>query len=185
MKERLDLGENLKGLKKLVRRFGIIIAFIVLCIVTSFLSDIFLTTGNLINVLRQVSINGILAVGMTLVIISKGIDLSVGSILAITGAITATFLAKGFFIGIGLAIGLGMFLGFINGLAITRFNIPPFVATLGMMTVGRGMTLAYTSGYPLMPTRNPIFQAIGAGYIGPIPIPVIISAVVFVLLDFS
>jgi ribose/xylose/arabinose/galactoside ABC-type transport system permease subunit len=163
------------------RRYGIVVGFVLLFIVTSLLSNVFLTPTNLINVLRQVSINGILAVGMTLVIISAGIDLSVGSVLALAGAVAASFMVYGFAVGIGLGLAVGVTLGLLNGLMVTRLAIPPFVATLGMMAAARGMTLAYTGGRPIMPARDELFRAVGAGYVGPIPVPVIIAGLVFLL----
>jgi len=174
---------NLKNNRKVgnfVRKFGIVIGLLILSLTTSLLSKTFLTYPNLINILRQVSINGILAVGMTLVILSGGIDLSVGSVLAISGALVANFMEKGFLLAIVIALGIGSILGIINGSAITKLNIPPFIATLGMLTIGRGMTLAYTKGYPLIPADNRYFRFIGAGYLGPVPVPVIILVVTFI-----
>lgn len=163
----------------LTTRAGLLLGFFALCLVTALLSRTFLTVTNIINILRQVSINGVLAVGMTLVIISGGIDLSVGSILAIVGAVVASMMVNGFVESIGLGIMLGAALGLVNGVVITRLRVPPFVATLGMMTIARGATLAFTRGYPIAPAKNSAFQYIGAGYLGPVPVPVIALLVVF------
>ncbi|MDA3938838.1 MAG: ribose ABC transporter permease [Spirochaetia bacterium] len=163
-------------------RFGLIIAFFIMIITISFLSDRFLTLPNILNILRQSSINGIIAVGMTMVILTAGIDLSVGSILGLTAVITADLLHSGIpvFLAILLGLLLGFCIGFVNGLLITKFKIPPFIATLGMMTLARGLAFTYTQGKPIT-GLNESFRVIGTGMIGSIPLPVIIAALVFFL----
>lgn len=186
MMERLvqQLHKNLNVKYGRLRHVGVLLGFLVLCIVTAALSEAFLTTTNLINILRQVSINGILAAGLTLVIITGGIDLSVGSVLALTSAIAVNLIQYGFFPAVIVALLLGGILGAFTGLGVTKLNIPPFVATLGMMATARGLTLVYTGGYPLMPPRNTLFRFIGSGYVGPIPVPVIIACFVFLFFDW-
>ncbi len=163
------------------RRYGIHIGLILMIVVTALASDVFLRPSNLINILRQVSINGILAVGMTMIIISGGIDLSVGSIIGVVGYTVATTMQYGFFPAILAGLCVGALFGLVNGLLITKIAIPPFVATLGTMVAGRAIVVVLTGGYPLIPVDDPIFQWIGAGYIGPIPVPVVICMLVFIL----
>lgn len=163
------------------QRFGLVMTFLVLALALSLLSDRFLRISNLVNVLRQASINGIISIGMTLVILTGGIDLSVGSVLALSVIIGASWMKQGapvpLAVGGALAIGAG--LGAINGLIITRGKIPPFIATLGMLTVARGLTLIYTQGQPVSSLPQS-FLFIGAGSLGPIPMPIVIFAITFI-----
>jgi len=139
-----------------------LIALILMAIAMTVLSDNFATKDNLFNVARQISVNVCISVGMTMVILTGGIDLSVGSILAFTGAVAAGLLKNGIewpeanlFIGFTLfgvmwiAAAVGGFLGWFNGWLITRFKVPPFVATLAMLTIARGLTMLYTKGFPI------------------------------------
>ncbi len=162
------------------RRYGMVVAFVLLMGVLSFLSDSFLTLTNLLNVARQVSINAVLAAGMTFVILTGGIDLSVGSVLAIAGAIMAGALSTGRPLLAGIAGGLavGGVLGLINGLVITRGKVQPFIATLAMLTIGRGLTLVYTDGRPITGLPD-AFVWLGAGEVLRLPVPVLIMAAVF------
>lgn len=155
---------------------GILIAFIVLCIFFSLMSEAFLTSDNVLAVLRQISINAIIAVGMTLVILVRGIDLSVGSIVAVAGTFTVGMLVDGYALPIAIFIGLllGAVLGFINGFITAKGKIPSFIVTLAMMTMAQGLAYVYTGGLPLRYDGNAVFSAIGNGYVGPIPIPIII-----------
>jgi len=165
-----------------LQRFGLVLSFGLLCLALTVLSDRFLTVSNILNVLRQASINGVISVGMTLVILTGGIDLSVGAVLALTGVVTADLLAKGWAPPIAVLIGLtlGGVLGTVSGLMITRMNIPPFIVTLGMMTIARGLALTYTEGRPITGFPED-FRAIGAGVLGPIPVPILIAGLVFIL----
>jgi len=146
------------------------------------LSDRFLTPSNIINVLRQASINGVIAVGMTYVILTSGIDLSVGSVLAICTVITADLLKKGVQVplAVGAGLALGAALGLISGVIITKGRVPPFVATLGMMTVGRGLALTYTQGRPITGLPDS-FRFIGTGSLGPVPMPIVVAGLAFLL----
>jgi len=179
-------GDRLKQLQPLIALF-------LLCLVITLFSDRFLTVTNAWNVMRQISVNVCISVGMTLVILTAGIDLSVGSILAFAGAMTASLLvsATGFpFLGVyveittfgAIVLGLlaGGLLGLINGWVITRFHVQPFVATLAMLTLGRGLTMLWTKGYPVS-SLGADFAVIGTGWFLGIPIPVWISAVVTLL----
>jgi len=173
-------AENKAGFA-FIGKLGPLLGLVILSIVLTFLSDRFLTVDNLLNVTRQVSINAIISVGMTLVILTGGIDLSVGSILAFSGSITAGLLAGGQTLSLAVFLGLivGAGLGFINGILITRADIPPFIATLGTMTAARGFTLVYTDGRPIT-GMDEVFRFLGGGYIASIPVPVIIMAVIFI-----
>ena len=168
------------AVRDLLRRFGILIAFLLLVVVLSFLSDSFLTVSNLLNIARQVSINAIIAAGMTFVILTAGIDLSVGSVLAFSGAIIAGLLSTGQPLLVGIVAGLllGAVLGLVNGLIVTRGGVQPFIATLGMLTIARGATLVYTDGRPITGLPD-AFVWLGAGDVGRVPVPVIVMALVF------
>jgi len=166
---------------EILSRYGIVLAFIALCVILSFANQYFLTPGNILNVLRQTSINGILAVGMTFVILTGGIDLSVGSVLAFCGMVSASFVTGTapwnpvFAIGLGLLCGL--LLGSVNGLLVAKLRVPPFVATLGMLSVARGLTLIYNNGMPV-PNLSPQYRFIGMGMLADIPVPVLVFALV-------
>jgi ribose transport system permease protein len=184
---------NSINIRQLMMRFQSLIALLLMVIAMSFLSDKFMTTENIWNVMRQISVNVCISVGMTLVILTGGIDLSVGSILAFSGAITAGFLKNGIelgslntFIGFTLfgaltaGIVVGSILGYINGFVITKFKVPPFIATLAMLTMARGMTMLYTGGFPVTGLGDS-FAFIGTGWFLRIPMPVWISAAIVIL----
>jgi ribose transport system permease protein len=169
-----------ENLNTFIKRFGLLLVYLLLTVGLSLLSDRFLTPSNQINILRQATINGIVAVGMTLVILTAGIDLSVGSVLALSAVIGADLLKRGIPVPAAVlaALGVGALAGLVNGIIITRGKIPPFIATLGMLTVARGLTLMYTGGQPF--TGFPAaFREIGAGTVGPIPVPIIIAGLVY------
>lgn len=136
----------------------------------------FLSINNFINVLRQVSITGIAAMGMMMVILTGGIDLSQGSVIGITGALAAYLMTTGemsIFLTVILCILFSLIYGFFNGFMISKFKVPPMVGTLATMTIGRGLVYVITQGVSIY-GFNEGFKIIGQGYIGPIPIPVII-----------
>lgn len=164
-----------------LQRYGLILSFLLLCLALTLLSDRFLTASNIVNILRQSTINGIIAVGMTFVILTAGIDLSVGSILALSSVVTAEMLQSGLPVPAAILIGLGIgaACGLINGVVITRAGVPPFVTTLGMMTIARGLALVYTEGRPITGLPD-AFRFIGTGSIGPIPTPIVIAAATFI-----
>ncbi|MFZ5753136.1 MAG: ABC transporter permease [Bacillota bacterium] len=157
-----------------------LLGLILLAIILTLLTDRFLTLANLTNVLRQTSINAIIAVGMTVVAITGGIDLSVGSILAFAGAFTAGLLTKGMPVGLAVMAGLltGVAAGLVNGLLITRGKIAPFIATLAMMTMLRGATYIYTDSRPITGLGDG-FRWLGWGTIGPLPVPVLLTVLTF------
>jgi putative xylitol transport system permease protein len=166
-------------------QYGIIIAFILLCVALTFLNKYFLTPENISNILLQTSINGILAMGMTLVILTGGIDLSVGSVLAFSSIVAATFVTADNphspFVALLVGSLTGALLGLINGSIIAYLKIPPFVATLGMLSVARGLTYAYTGGMPV-PNLTESFLSLGEGSFLGVPVPVLIFVLVFAIL---
>jgi len=166
-----------------VNKCRVFLILAAMCLIASFLSDAFLSVANLFNVARQVSITAIVAAGMTLVILIAGIDLSVGSILAFTGAVAAGMLSAktALPLAVFLALGVGVLFGLANGLIVTKFGVPPFIVTLALMTIGRGMTLVYTKGYPLVITTSS-FRTFGSGKIAGVPLPIIIMLVLYGLM---
>lgn len=144
-----------------------------------------MTISNLLNVVQQTSINAIIAVGLTFVIITAGIDLSVGSILAFSGVVLASVLNAGIPVPIAMLTGLGV--GFLcgigNGLLISYGRLPPFISTLGLMSVARGAALLYTHGRPISGFTNS-FRYLATGEILHIPIPVIIMVIVYLIAHF-
>jgi ribose/xylose/arabinose/galactoside ABC-type transport system permease subunit len=176
---------NLPGRLTSGSQFLIVVAVLIECFVFALLSPSFLTVNNFVNVALQIAIYGILAVGMTLVIITGGIDLSVGSIVALAGVLSAGLLEKtttsswGTPLAIIFGIGVGVLAGGFSGLMITRLRVPPFIVTLALMTVCRGVAFIYTGGFSIgnLPLS---FGILGRGHIGPIPVPVFIMALVFV-----
>jgi ribose transport system permease protein len=179
-----------------VKRFQSIIALLLLCIFLSLFTDKFFTASNGLNVLRQVAVNVCIATGMTLIILTGGIDLSVGSVLALCGAITAGLLKNGMqFVSADLFVGftvlgailaaviVGAAIGFFNGLTIAKFKVPPFVATLAMLTIARGFTMLYTGGHPIS-NLGSSFANIGTGSWLGLPVPVWIALAVVLLAIF-
>jgi ribose transport system permease protein len=188
---------NSKNIREFLKRFQSVLALALMFLALSLATDKFLTLDNSLNVLRQICVNLCLSLGMTIIILSGGIDLSVGAVLALAGAVAAGLLKKGFVIPgtnmfvevtvsgailAGLLVGTG--LGLMNGFTITRFKLPPFVATLGMLSIARGLTMLWTGGFPI--TRlGDSFNFIGSGRFLGVPMPVLISAVlvaIFVVL---
>ncbi|MCM8712088.1 ribose ABC transporter permease [Clostridium sp. SYSU_GA19001] len=165
---------------------GILIGLIVMCIVLSIMSPAFLTKSNVLNILRQVSTNANLAFGMTLAIIICGIDLSVGSILALAGTLTAGLITVNHMPSVlAILIGLvvGTLLGLFNGVVIAKTGIPPFIVTLAMYNIARGAAYVYTGGNPIR-TIDPVFNFIGNGYLGPVPLPVIYTVIFFIAVSY-
>jgi ribose transport system permease protein len=179
--------------KELFKKLQPLIALVVMMAALSVLSDKFLTFANGRNILLQISVNLCLSIGMTLVILTGGIDLSVGAVLAFAGAFAAGLLKNGLvlksfgivlqftpFGAIVAGILVGLALGCFNGVAITRFKLPPFVATLGMLSIARGLTMLWTGGFPVT-DLGPKFGFIGAGFWLGVPMAVWISAALVVL----
>lgn len=173
--------------KAVIGKLGPLLALIVLVILVTVLSPGFMSAANLLNLLRQVSINAVIAFGMTFVILTGGIDLSVGSILALSGAVTASMLTNGVSAPIALLVGmiLGAVFGLLNGILIAYGKAAPFIATLATMTIFRGATYVFTNGNPITGAKmndSFLFQYMGRGYLLGIPFPIIIMALVYVIL---
>lgn len=183
----------MKQLKKIkFQEFGSLIALFLLVIVISFISKDFRTIDNFLSLLRQSSINGLIAFGMTLVILTGGIDLSVGSVLAFTAAIAAKLIVSGVSSPIAMLIALiiGVLLGLLTGLMITKGRLQPFIATLISMTVFRGATMIFSKGKPISGLvgndafSNSFLSFIGKGSVLGIPTPVWILVISFILVYF-
>jgi len=162
-----------------------LLALVLLCIALSLLSERFLTFSNFLNIFKQSSVLAILAIGMTFVILTGGIDLSVGSILALGGVVTASLLAGGHNIVLAMVVGLliGLVFGLTNGLFVSFFDLPPFIVTLATMAIARGVTLVYTSGYPIS-TLPETFNYLGMGKIAGFPFIILLTLITFVLFYF-
>lgn len=170
----------------------ILCALLLLMVIMSVIAPNFLSQGNLLDILRVNSIKGIMSIAMTLVLLTGGIDLSVGSTFAVSGAVTASLIMGGYsdyitsnlfkcntYLAILIGLGAAALIGLINGLVITRLKVEPFIATLAMMIFARGITYLYTGGYPI--NFKPIpddFAWFGKGYVGAIPSPAIIFLLV-------
>ena len=165
---------------------GIIVAFLVLCVFLSVFpktSGSFFTRQNIFNVLRQISTNLFLACGMTMVIILGGIDLSVGSIIALSGCISAGCVARyNLPLPIALLMGLlvGLLVGMFNGAVISKTTIPAFIVTLATMNIAKGLAYEYTGGSPVRVVTKE-WQFLGAGYVGIFPTPVVILVIVLII----
>ncbi|MEY3737786.1 MAG: hypothetical protein RL544_564 [Bacteroidota bacterium] len=179
-----------------INRLQSFIALFLLCTLLTILTDKFFTPENGLNVLRQVAVNICISVGMTLIVLTAGIDLSVGSVLALCSALAVGLFKEGvqipslnLFIGFTVlgalvaAVVIGLLLGYFNGWVITRFHIPPFVATLAMLTIARGLTMLYTQGHPIS-NLGSAFAFLGTGWILGIPVPVYIATAVVVAAIF-
>jgi len=190
---KMNLPDGVKKYTTAVARFQSLIALFVLCLALSLLTDKFLTVDNAWNVMRQISVNICIATGMTLVVLTAGIDLSVGSVLALSGAVAAGLLKDGLqfpssnlYVGFTLlgavlcGLVVGSVLGIFNGWTITKFKVPPFVATLAILTVARGLTFLWTKGFPIS-NLGQNFGFIGTGWFLGIPVPVWISGIVVLI----
>ncbi|MEZ9291498.1 ABC transporter permease [Vibrio lentus] len=196
--EQPETGKKTRFLSK----YAIYVVFVAMCIVMSILSPVFLTVANLLNVMTQMASIGLLALGVTIIIITRGIDLSSGSVLAVAAVVsasTAQTLDWGMrmypnlpelpvIVPILVALGVGALCGLINGALIAYTGIPPFIATLGMMIIARGAALLYSDGRPISSLIES-YQWIGQGNIAGIPVPVVIFLVMalftYVLLNYT
>ncbi|TSA33378.1 MAG: ABC transporter permease [Porphyromonadaceae bacterium] len=169
-----------KQIFQYLSRYGILVAFLILILLLSLLSPAFLKTTNIMNILRQTSVNGIVAVGMTFVIILAGIDLSVGSVIALAAVIAASFAHSGDYpliVPVFAGLAVGGLCGFLNGFVIAKRKIAPFIMTLAMMTIARGAALVYTNGRPVIELSDS-YNKIGGSYFLGIPLPVIIFIII-------
>lgn len=166
------------------REFNILVALIVLSVGLSFASEHFLSKNNIFGVMRAFSLTAIMAIGETMVIISGGIDLSVGSIMGLVGLLTGMLIQNGQPILLAVMVGLliGMAMGAFNGGMITGLRLPPFIATLGTLSIGRGLIYVITKGYPVtVDTKHSGFLFLGQGYLGPVPVPVVLMVLLMVV----
>ncbi len=178
--------------KRLLSKYGIYIAFLILFIAMSMATPSFLTAKNLINVIRQVAVKGILAVGMTFILLTGGIDLGVGSVLGLVGVIATSLATTSANLPLAIAllagIGVGIICGTFNGTLIAKSRLPAFVVTLAMTTIAQGLALMYTNGRPVINLTDG-YKVIGGKSLGPIPISIIIFifviAVAVFLLEFT
>lgn len=169
-------------LRRVLKNYGILLAFVLICAILAWLSPVFLRWANILNVIRQSSIYGIMAIGMTFVILTGGIDLSVGSILAFSGAVAAGLLKANAPLGLVIvaSLAVGSVLGLANGVIVTVGRITPFVTTLAMMTVARSLTLIFCNGYPISGFSQR-FRFIGTGDLLGIPVPIVVFLATVVL----
>nr|WP_026682691.1 ribose ABC transporter permease [Priestia megaterium] len=168
-------------------KIGPLLGLVVITFILGILSDNFFTLDNILNLLRQVSVNALIAFGMTFVILTAGIDLSVGSILALGSALTAGLLTSGMdpLLAVCMGLVIGLILGAVNGIIITKGKVAPFIATLATMTIYRGATLVFTDGKPITGLSDSfLFEMIGKGYVFGIPFPAIVMVIMFFLLYF-
>lgn len=176
-------NKNLNTRLRNSSQYGIVAALIIICVVLAITTPRFLTVANLMNIGTQVSINALLAFGVTFVIITGGIDLSLGSMVAVTGVVAASFAHPDTYpVFVPILVGLlaGVVLGAFNGLVITKSKVPPFIVTLGTMTIGRGLALILSKGRPVS-NLSDSFNFIGGGQVFGIPFPIIILIVAFIV----
>ncbi len=195
MEKSIDAKDEMKKksqarLQGFLKTYGIFLILILMCIILSVLSPAFLSMGNMLNIVRQISVIGLIAFGVTMCIITTGIDLSSGSVLALSAVVAASLAqqpdwaarmypnlpALPVIVPILAGLGVGALCGFVNGALISKTGIPPFIATLGMMTAARGLALLYAQGRPIS-TLTPEYNYIGQGVLFGVPFPVIILIV--------
>lgn len=174
--------------KKLINQINVyrsVMILLIICIVATILSPDFLSITNLFNVVKQITVAGIVGCGMTFVILTGGIDLSVGSILGLSGVMAAGVLAstESMTLAVLTALGIGILCGAVNGLWVAQCEIPPFISTLGMMTLLRGCVLVYTKGSPI-PVKVDAYKYWGKGTLLGIPVPIIILLALFLIAHF-
>ncbi|MFW5643974.1 MAG: ABC transporter permease, partial [Alkalispirochaeta sp.] len=174
-----------RSLSLIMSEYGILFVFLLLVLILSLVTPNFLRSRNILNVLRQTSINGLLSIGMTFVILTGGIDLSVGSVLAFAGIVSASFASDAIggqiyhpIISMGIGLLAGGALGAVNGIFVAKWRMPAFVVTLGMLSIARGFTFLTTDGMPV-PRIDPRFLIIGQGVFLGVPVPVWIFLGVF------
>ncbi|AOH57330.1 ABC transporter permease [Peribacillus muralis] len=169
------------------QKFGPLLALFLLFIVITVLNPSFMEPNNILNLLRQTSINALIAFGMTFIILTGGIDLSVGSILALSSALMAGMMVSGLDPILAILVGvlLGTIMGVINGILISKGKMAPFIVTLATMTIFRGLTLVYTDGKPITGIGDSVsFQMLGRGYFLGLPVPAVVMIIAFFILWF-
>ena len=175
-------GKDIFG--KILGKYGIYVALILMVAVLAIITPSFFNTQNFINVLRQISIKAVMAIGVTIVIMTGGIDLSVGSVLALSAVIATSFSTSDnphpLAISLLLGILVGLVCGAVNGLCVAWLKVAAFIATLAMTTAARGLAMIYTNGRPVI-NILPEYTNIGNGFVGAVPIPIIVMVVVIVI----
>ena len=167
-----------------LKKYGLMIGFVFISVIISIVTPNFLSSNNLLNILRQSSIVGVIAIGTTFVIIGGGFDISVGSLLALTAAMSLKLQqVLPWYVVAALVLLAGAFFGLVNGLLTAKLHIVAIITTLGTMTILRGLTYLYTGGYPVMGSSEE-FKFIGSGYLGPIPFPILIFLSMVALWQF-
>jgi len=177
---------NILSVKQFFEKFATMFGLIAVILIFTILKPRFIGVDNVFNLLRQASINGLLALGMTFVVLTGGIDLSVGSILGAAGIFTALIAANPHIpweVSIIVGLVIGFILGSVNGIVVSVLKVPAFVATLGMLSVARGITYLATDAQPV-PGLSESFQVIGGGDVGIVPIPLIILVVAYAICYF-
>jgi len=166
-----------------IRELNILLVLIIISALISFNSQYFFTVSNIMSIIRALSTTAIMAIGMTMVIITGGIDLSVGSVLGLSALLTAMGFENGVngIVCVLCGLAIGIVFGVFNGLMITKIKLPPFIATLGAMSIGRGILYIITEGRPWTPDVPDSFKFIGQGYIWIFPIPVVIMIVLTII----
>ena len=166
---------------------GILIILLAMCLLlTIAVGKKFLSASNLISVIRQFSFYGILAIGMCMVIITAGIDLSVGSVFALAGVLSCMAITKWHlpvFVGVLIGLAVGVLMGYFNGVCVTLLKLPPMIATLGTMSIARGIAYTVTGGYPIGSLPDS-YKFLGLGYIAGIPTPIVLMVVLAALTIF-
>jgi ribose transport system permease protein len=172
------LASRMGGLNISWRDMGTVAGLVIMVVVFSSLSDVFLTQRNLVNILQQSSINACIAIGMTLVIISGGIDLSVGPVAALAAVLSATLLMAGYPVPLVIicALSIGLLCGILNGALIAYAGLQPFIVTLGTLSLFRALALIYTGGTPVLGLPNE-FRRLFTSDIAGLPVPVIVVGV--------
>lgn len=175
---------SLFGWSTQIKEINILLALLALCAFLSIASPYFLTANNALGVARAFTLTAIAAIGQTMVILTGGIDLSVGSIIGLSGLSTGMLLTMGWPLvpAVLAGIAVGTLFGVCNGVLITQVGLPPFIATLGTLSIGRGLIYVLTKGYPVtVPREEELLRVIGQGYVGIVPVPVIIMVVITIL----
>lgn len=176
-------------LGSIINQYGIYLMFLLLVLVSTFISDNFLTYKNIMSVLRQISVTAVLAFGMTILIISGGVDLSMGSVVALSGmvGINAYLSSGSYVLAFVVSCAIAMVVGYINGILVTKFLMPNFIATMAMDTVARGSVYIYTGGSPIYQIGE--LGLVSSTYVGPLPLPVIfmlaVGCITFFILKFT
>lgn len=185
MKNGIMKGKTMTA-RQFISKYGVFLALVAICIIMNFMTEDFLTYDNIINVIRQVAVYGLLAIGETLVVLTGEIDLSCGSIVGISGVGTALCIKAGLPIAVAILIGLliGIVCGLINGIVVTKGNVPSFIATMGMQGIARGAALLLSGGYPVSGLGDS-FRVLGKGYIlKVVPIPIVIFLISAIVIHF-